>query len=106
MPFYTNSEGINIFTDDICDGCDHLYSCNVYTDLTLEGRSSQWHEKHIVHPGEEAERHNYVGCKSFKTYIPPAERANPDPGFGMRISQVEANRHDGLPDGEQRPDMR
>ena len=89
MPYHDKVNGTRLFKDDVCDHCDHLANCNVFTNLNLEEEASQYHEVHIVRPGEGADRENYLECQGFAPYTPPNERPDPDPGFGIRLSVQE-----------------
>lgn len=104
MPYFDSQSGFQLYNGELCDRCSH-FPCQVFTDLALEGKQSKWHEKHIVEVGHKEHR-NEIECQGYSPYVAPQDRPDPDPGFGLRISQQEANRLDGLPEETPRPDVR
>ena len=90
MPYYDRGDGVKLYRDDACRSCSVIDICNVHSDLALEGTNSKYQETHIVEVGNSAGRENYIECQSYTRWVPMNERPDPNPSFGMRISQEQA----------------
>jgi predicted Fe-S protein YdhL (DUF1289 family) len=90
MPRWDKIQGIALFEDDICDGCSRFMNdCNVWPELSLDQDKSKWNNIHIVHEGTAEGRKNYIGCKSFREYTAPKDKAGINPRFGHDMTKAE-----------------
>ena len=101
MPRYDRTtKQVDLIENDICDGCEYfMQACYVWVDLEQNQAEAKYHDKHIVKPGDEDGRKDYIGCKSYRPYQSPQDKEDndPNPHFGRRLSNQEFNIMNGMP---------